>query len=45
MWPFNYPGDDYSTNVFNQIIIFVEDLSDEVKETIEFIKGEILNET
>ena len=35
MWPFNYPGDNYITNVFNQVITLLED----VKETtVEFIE-------
>ena len=34
-WPFNYPGDEYNTNVFSQVIILLEDIKDT---TIEFIE-------
>lgn len=41
---FNYPGDDYMTNVFNQIVIFLSDLTEEVIESIEFIGEEGLTD-
>ena len=44
MGVFNYPGDDYVTNVFNQIVIFLSDLSEEVITSIEFIGEEGLND-
>ena len=27
-WPLNYPGDEYLTNVFSQVIIMCEDIKD-----------------
>jgi hypothetical protein len=43
-WPFNYPGDNYNTNVFNQLIILLEDLADSAVEFADEIKEEIKNE-
>ena len=44
MWPFNYPGDIYDTNVFNQVIILFEDLTEKARDLIEDIGSEIKNE-
>ena len=43
-WPFNYPGDNYLTNVFSQVIILVEDVKDTAIEFISDIKDEIKND-
>ena len=43
-WPFNYPGDDYLTNVFSQVIILLEDIKDATINFIDNIKEEIENE-
>lgn len=46
MWPFNYPGDDYLTNVFGQVIIMAEDIADDlidfVDDVIDDIKEDII---
>ena len=42
-WPFNYPGDDYPTNVFSQIILVLEDIKESTEEIIEEIKEEIFH--
>ena len=44
MWPFNYPGDEYVTNVFSQIIIILEDIKESAVEMVDNIKEEIKNE-
>jgi len=43
-WPFNYPGDEYNTNVFNQVIILLEDVKDKTIEFIDEIKEGIKND-
>ena len=43
-WPYNYPGDNYITNVFSQVIILLEDAKDATIEFIEDIVEEIKNE-
>ena len=43
-WPFNYPGDEYLTNVFSQVIILVEDIKDATVEFLDNIKEDIKNE-
>ncbi len=27
-WPFNYPGDIFETNTFNQLIVLIDDIVD-----------------
>ena len=44
MWPFNYPGDIYSTNVFNQVIILFEEIGEKAKDLVEEISSELKNE-
>lgn len=39
-WPLNYPGDEYLTNVFSQVIILCENIKES---TIEFVDN-VLNE-
>ena len=41
---FNCPDDEYSTNVFNQVIILFEDLSEKAKTIFESIKPDGKNE-
>lgn len=43
-WPFNYPGDEYQTNVFSQVIILLEDIKDATINFIDTIKEKIDNE-
>lgn len=46
-WPFNYPGDNYFTNVYGQIIIIAEEAKEKVIDAIDAIKdavGEILDD-
>ena len=44
MWPFNYPSDEYVTNVFNQVIILIEDIKESTVEIVEHIKEELKHE-
>lgn len=43
-WPFNYPGNEYNTNVFSQVIILLEDVKDTAIEYITEIKEVLKNE-
>ena len=36
-WPHNYPGDEYLTNVFSEILILIDDVVEKVGDIIEDI--------
>lgn len=40
-WPFNYPGNDYLTNVYGQIIILAEEAKEAVIDAAETIKESV----
>ena len=44
-WPYRYPGDNYLTNVFSQVIITIEDIAEDIRdgviEFVDIIKEEI----
>ena len=33
-WPYNYPGDEYLTNVFSEILILIDDVAEKVGDII-----------
>lgn len=37
-WPFNYPGNDFITNVFGQVIVTLEDIGEKAKDIVDNIK-------
>ena len=40
-WPFNYPGNEYLTNVYGQIIILAEEAKEAVVDAAESIKESV----
>ena len=40
-WPLNYPGDEYLTNVFGQVIILCKDIKDTTLEFVDNVLTEI----
>jgi hypothetical protein len=41
LWLYRYPGDDYLTSLFSQVVIIIEELTEDAKQQIDFINDEI----